>query len=438
MVATVGREPEAAAQDAVELENAVSADGLDQDALVALGKRRLLGNYKQAPVVFVEGSGSRLTDKSGRTYLDFTGGVAVNVLGHAHPRLAGAIAEQAKRVMHVSNYFYNEENVLLADELCALTGLDRAFFCNSGAEANEALFKLARRHFSANGKPEKFRFIAFDKSFHGRTLATVTLTGQKSYSEGFGPRIEGITHVPFGDLDAVAKVMGPDVCGVFVEPVQGEGGVLPAPPGFLAGLRKLCDEHGALLLVDEIQTGIGRTGAFLGCQVDGVRPDAISLAKGLAGGFPIGVMLVSEALANALPSGTHGSTFGGNPLACAAARAVLRAVKEEKLVAAAAQKGALLGGFLAAIAAKYPSICEGERGRGLLRGILLRSHVDARAALQTVREAGVLLTIAGGQVLRFTPALTVTDDEIEECAKKVSEALALVAARTADPKEKRE
>ncbi|MFO0617344.1 MAG: acetylornithine transaminase [Polyangiaceae bacterium] len=417
--------------------DAVHADergDLDQDALVALGKQRILGNYKQAPVVFVSGSGSRLTDKAGTTYLDFTGGVAVNVLGHAHPRLAQAIADQARRVMHVSNYFYNEENVLLADELCALTGFDKAFFCNSGAEANEALFKLARRHFSANGKPEKFRFIAFEKSFHGRTMATVTLTGQKAYSEGFGPRIEGITHVPYGDLDAVAKAMGPDVCGIFVEPVQGEGGVLPAPPGFLAGLRKLCDEHGALLLIDEIQTGIGRTGAFLGSTVDGVRADAISLAKGLAGGFPIGVTLVSEALANALPPGTHGSTFGGNPLACAAARAVLAAVRDEHLVEAAAQKGALLGDFLAALANKYASICDGERGRGLLRGILLKPHVDARSALQTCREKGVLLTIAGAQVLRFTPALTVSVDEIEECARKVGEALAIVEARTGPPK----
>lgn len=408
---------------------------LDQAALVALAKRRMLGNYKQAPVVFVSGQGSRLTDKSGTTYLDFTGGVAVNALGHAHPRLAKAIADQAARVMHVSNYFYNEENILLADELCALTGQDRAFFCNSGAEANEALFKLARRHFFATGRPEKYRFIAFEKSFHGRSLATVTLTGQRSYSEGFGPRIEGITHVPYGDLDAVAKVMGPDVAGIFVEPVQGEGGVLPAPPGFLAGLRKLCDEHGALLLIDEIQTGVGRTGAFLGSQIDGVRADAISLAKGLAGGFPIGVMLASEALADALPPGTHGSTFGGNPLACAAARAVLATLRDEHLVEEAARKGKLLGDFLAALAAKYPSICEGERGRGLLRGIVLKPHVDARAALQTVREAGVLLTIAGAQVLRFTPALTVTEDDIEECARKVGAALEIVAARSEEKKE---
>jgi acetylornithine/N-succinyldiaminopimelate aminotransferase len=403
-------------------------------ALVALAQKRLLGNYRPAPVVFVEGKGSRLIDKDGNSYLDFTAGVAVTALGHAHPRLVRTIADQAARVMHVSNYFYNEENILLADEVCTLAGYDRAFFCNSGTEANEAMFKLGRRYFWAQGKKDKYRFIAFESSFHGRTLAAVTLTGQKSYSEGFGPRIEGITHVPYGDLAAVKAVMADDVAGIFVEPVQGEGGVLPAPPGFLTGLRKLCDEHGALLLLDEVQTGVGRTGAFLGSQHEGVQGDAATLAKGLGGGFPIGALLVKEKLAGALPPGTHGATFGGNPLACAAARAVLAALRDEDLIEGAKRKGALLSEFLTALAKKYDTICDGERGQGLLRGILLKKHVDARAALKVVRDHGVLLTIAGGQVLRFTPPLNVTEDEIEEAALKVGEALKKIAATTETPK----
>lgn len=392
-----------------------------QADLVALGTSRLLGNYRQAPIAFVEGRGSVLIDRAGKEYLDFAAGVAVNALGHAHPRLTAAIAEQAARLIHVSNYYFNEENVLLADELCKKTGFDRAFFCNSGAEANEALFKLVRRHFSSQGKPEKYRIIAFHNSFHGRTLATVTLTGNPSYSDGFGPKLAGIEHVAYGDLEAVRRAMGPDVCAIFVEPVQGEGGVLPAPDGYLAGLRELCDAHGALLLVDEIQTGVGRTGTFLGSE--GVKADAISMAKGLAGGVPIGTMLVRESLNGALPSGTHGSTFGGNPLACRAARTVLDVVERDGLVQGAKTKGAHLQKLLLQIAADHPSLCEGERGRGLLRGLVLKKGVDARAALGKVRDAGVLLTIAGGSVLRFTPPLVVTEDELTEGCRRVSAAL---------------
>ncbi len=398
-------------------------DSPSSDELLAIAQKRLLGNYRPAPVFFVDGHGSTLVDKEGRSYLDFAAGVAVNVLGHAHPRLVRAIGEQAARVMHVSNYFYNEENVLLADELCRRARYDRAFFCNSGAEANEAMFKLSRRYYSAQGKAEKFRLIAFEHSFHGRTIATVTLTGQRSYSEGFGPRLEGITHVPYGDVEAVRAVMGDDVAGIFVEPVQGEGGVLPAPPGYLRELRQLCDQHDALLLLDEVQTGIGRTGAFLASHREAVEGDAVSLAKGLGGGFPIGAMLLKEKLALALPPGTHGSTFGGNPLASAAARTVLAVLDEENLVAEAARKGALLGRFLEVLAAKHTDLCEGERGSGLLRGLILKKSVDARVALAKVRDHGVLLTIAGGQVLRFTPPLVVTEDELEQAIRRVDEAL---------------
>ena len=395
----------------------------DSAELVEIGKRRLLGNYRPAPVVFVRGEGCMLEDKNGTRYLDCAAGVAVDALGHAHPRIVRRIADQAAKVMHVSNYFYNEENILLADELCEKTGFDRAFFCNSGAEANEALFKLARRHFYAKGEPQRFRFIAFHQSFHGRTLATVSLTGNPSYHEGFGPKLEGITHVAYGDLEAVRKEMGPDVAGIFVETVQGEGGVLPAPAGFLSGLRQLCDEHGALLLIDEVQTGVGRTGKFLGSDHEGVKADAISLAKGLGGGFPIGAALVREHLANSLPPGTHGSTFGGNPLASAVAREVLHTLDDERLIEGAEKKGALLGTLLDKLAAQHPDLVEGARGVGLLRGLILKKGVDAREALGRARDRGLLLTIAGGQVLRFTPPLVISEREIEEAVRRLDETL---------------
>ena len=381
--------------------------------LLAIAGKRLYPNYKPAPIVVHRGRGCDLFDVDGKRWLDLCAGVAVCAVGHAHPKLVAAIADQAARVAHVSNYFWNEENVLLADELCTKSGFDRAFFCNSGAEANEALFKLARRHFHAKGDTKRTQFIAFDNAFHGRTMGAVSLTGTPKYREGFGG-VEGVTHVPYGDLDAVKKHMSAHVCAIIVEGVQGEGGVLPAPPGFLQGLRALADEHGALLLMDEVQTGIGRLGRWFAFQGTGVKPDAIALAKGLGGGFPIGAMLTTEALAGALPPGTHGSTFGGNPLASAAARAVLRILEEEKLVEGAKQKGAFLGEQLAALAREMPAICEGERGEGLLRGLVLKKGYVVRDILPKLADAGVLLTAAGERVLRFSPPLVVTEAELKE------------------------
>ncbi|MFT3766545.1 MAG: aspartate aminotransferase family protein [Minicystis sp.] len=392
--------------------------------LVEVGQRRLLGNYRQAPIVLERGQGSEVWDTRGRRYLDLCAGVAVSALGHAHPRLSAVLAEQAGKLLHASNYFYNAENVKLADELCTRFGYDRAFFCNSGAEANEALFKLARRHFWAKGQKDKYRFIAFHASFHGRTMGAVTLTGTPKYKEGFGPPIEGVTHVEYGNLDQVRAAMGPDVAAIFVEPVQGEGGVLPPPAGFLPGLRKLADEHGALLMVDEVQTGIGRTGTWLGQEHDGVKGDAISLAKGLGGGVPIGAILVGEHLAGALPPGTHGSTFGGNALACAAARTVLQVIEEDRLLEAVTARGEQLGRGLAKLAEKHPKVAVGERGRGLLRGLVLAPGHDPRNLLNATREHGVLLTAAGTNVLRFTPPLVVTEAEIDEGLARVDAALA--------------
>jgi acetylornithine/N-succinyldiaminopimelate aminotransferase len=382
------------------------------DELLALAGKRLYPNYKPAPFVLARGKGCELFDVEGKRWLDLCAGVAVCSVGHAHPKLVSAIAEQASRLMHVSNYFYNEENVRLADELCQKSGMSRAFFCNSGAEANEAMFKLARRHFHAMGAPRR-TILAFHNAFHGRTMGALSMTGTPKYREGFGA-VEGVVHVDYGDASAVAARMGPDVAAVIVEPVQGEGGVLPAPSGFLGTLRRLCDEHGALLLLDEVQTGIGRLGRFFGFDGSGVRPDAIALAKGLGGGFPIGAMLTTEPLASALPPGSHGSTFGGNALASAAARAVIRIVDEEGLVAGAEKKGAHLGALLRDVARELPNVCEGERGEGLLRGLVLKPGLLSRDILPRLADAGVLLTAAGERVLRFSPPLVVTEAELTE------------------------
>lgn len=384
--------------------------------LIELAEKRLYPNYRWAPIVVQRGKGSELFDVDGRRWLDMAAGVAVCAVGHAHPKMVAAIAEQAGRVMHTSNYFYNEQNILLADELTRRSGMDRAFFCNSGAEANEAMYKLTRRHFFAKGGDEakKTKFIAFDNAFHGRTMGAVSLTGTPKYREGFGG-IEGIEHVPYGDLDAVNKLIARgDVAAVIVEIVQGEGGVLPAPKGFLEGLRAACDKHGALLLIDEVQTGVGRTGHWFAFQGTPVRPDAMSLAKGLGGGAVIGTMLTTEALAGALPPGTHGSTFGGNPFACAAARSVLSIIEEEKLVDGARTKGEKLSGLLTGLARELPEICEGERGAGLLRGLVLKPGFTARDVLPKIADAGLLLTAAGERVLRFTPPLVITEAEIAE------------------------
>lgn len=384
---------------------------MSQADLVALGQSNLYPNYRQPPIVLTRGEGSRLWDANGKQYFDLFAGIAVSTLGHGHPALAHAIAEQAKQVIHLSNYFYNQPNVELAAKLTKLTGMDRVFFCNSGTEAIEASLKLARRHFYVKGEKDRYRIIAFDNAFHGRTLGALAATGQPKYKDGFGP-LPGVTHVPFGDIARVRQEMGPDVAGILVEAVQGEGGVLPAPPGFLQALRDIVDEAGALLLADEIQTGVGRTGKFLGFEHDGVKADVVALAKGLGGGVPIGAMLCRAELSEALPPGSHGSTFGGNPLASAAALAVLTVMEQERLLENVLARGAELNARLEALGAKYPKLVASTRGRGLLQALVLKDDVDARAVLGKLQDAGVLVTIAGGQALRVSPPLNITSAEL--------------------------
>jgi acetylornithine/N-succinyldiaminopimelate aminotransferase len=394
-----------------------------QTDLVAIASANLYSNYRQPPIVLARGEGTVVWDVAGNRYLDLAAGIAVSSLGHAHPALVRAIADQAARLIHVSNYFYNERNVELAQRLTKVTGMARAFFCNSGTEAIEACLKLVRRHFFAKGQEARYRIIAFEQSFHGRTLGALAATGQKAYRDGFGP-LPGVTHVPYGDIAAVRGAMGADVAAILVEPVQGEGGVNPAPEGFLRALRELCDTTGTLLVADEVQTGIGRTGRFLAFEHAGVSADVVALAKGLGGGVPIGAMLCKGELEGALPPGSHGSTFGGNALASAAALAVLATVQGEGLVQGAHDKGAHLTRLLAGLAQKHAKLVETNRGLGLLQALVLREGVDARAVVGRLRDAGVLLTIAGSRALRFSPPLTVSLAELDEGAAVVDRVLA--------------
>ncbi|HWO08256.1 MAG TPA: acetylornithine/succinylornithine family transaminase [Polyangiaceae bacterium] len=381
--------------------------------LLARAERHLYPNYRPGPFVLERGRGCELWDVEGKRYLDLSAGVAVCSVGHAHPKYVRALSEQVATLGHVSNWFYNARNIEAAERLVNLSGMDRAFFCNSGCEANEAMLKLARHHFYGKGERERLRVIAFDNAFHGRTLGALSMTGTPKYREGFGP-LGPVTHVPYGDLDAVRRALGPDVAGIIVEPVQGEGGVEPAPRGFLQGLRELCDSSGALLLLDEVQTGIGRLGVWFGYQRAQVVPDAVAVAKGLGGGFPVGALLVRDAFAGALPPGTHGSTFGGNPLGAAAILSVISIIEEEGLLPAIAWKGVRLADGLAAIVSEFPRICELRRGEGLLQGLVLRPGLLARDAVARAWEMGYLIIGAGERVLRFAPPLVITEQQIDE------------------------
>jgi predicted acetylornithine/succinylornithine family transaminase len=404
---------------------------MTNEASVSAAREVLLGNYRSSPFVFTEGKGCRLKDVEGKSYLDLCAGIAVVSVGHCHPELVTAIAEQAGQLMHVSNLFYNDRCIELAQELVRRTPFAKFFFCNSGAEANETLLKLARRYHFERGDKERTTIIAAYSSFHGRSMGALTMTGQTKYQEGMGPMVGGVEHVPFGDLAALRKHVGPRTAAVILEPVQGEGGVVAATPEYLRGVRELCDSAGALFMLDEVQTGYGRTGRFLAQEHSGVIPDAVALAKGIAGGFPLGAVGVRPALAGGLPPGTHGTTYGGNALACAAALAVLRIFDRERLVENAERMGAYLGERLSALAAdeSLPAASE-ARGIGLLRGLAIAHAYDPAPILAEIRQRGVLLSIAGGNVLRFSPPLTITQNEIAEALLAVEASLKAARPRS--------
>jgi predicted acetylornithine/succinylornithine family transaminase len=387
-------------------------DGQRQNELIAEAKQYLTNNYKQQPVVFVRGEGCWLWDLAGTRYLDMTAGIAVVCLGHGHAKLAGAIAAQAARVIHVSNLYYVEPAIRLAQTLVARSFADRAFFCNSGAEANEAALKLARRWQAiVRGRPDRVEIVAFEGSFHGRTFATVAVTGQEKYRAGFGPLVEPVRLIPYGETAAVREVITEHTCAVIVEPVQGEGGVVAAPRAFLEALRQRCDATGTVLVFDEVQTGMGRTGTLFAYEQFGVVPDVMTLAKGIAGGVPMGAMLAREEIARGFEPGTHASTFGGNALACAAALAVLDVFEQEAVLENCRAAGEYLGRSLDRLARKHAGRIKEARGMGLLRGLVLDE--EAAPLVGRCRERGLLLSAAGGSVLRFAPPLVVGRVEID-------------------------
>lgn len=384
-------------------------------------KEHLLQNYRQQPIVIDRGLGARVWDLEGRKYLDLLGGIATCALGHCHPEVVAAVKAQADKLWHVSNVFYSLPQIELAEKLTSVSGLGRAFFCNSGAEANEALFKLARKAQKDRGHAERFEIICFDNSFHGRTLATVAATGQPKYQKGFEPLPAGFLHVPYGDLEAVRRAVSPTVAAVMVEPIQGEGGVTVAPDGFLRGLRSLCDERGLLLLVDEVQTGMGRTGEIFGYQHEKILPDAISLAKALGNGLPIGAMLCTEELGKSLPSGSHGSTFGGNLLAATAANVAVSIIRQPATLQRVRTHGEHLRQRAREIMARHPDQVIAVRGRGLLMGIEVR---DAARVMTRCRENGLLVNLAGDKTVRFAPPFTTTLEELDEGLQIFEKALA--------------
>lgn len=381
--------------------------------MLRTAKEVQLGNYAPAPFVLTRGCGRRVTDASGREYLDLSGGIAVLSVGHSHPTLSAAIAEQSARLMHVSNVFYNDRAIELAQAICARTPFDKVYFCNSGSEANESLLKLARRYHHDRGDQKRTEFVSTLNSFHGRTMGSLSLTGQRKYHLGMEPLVQGVSFVDFNDLAALDAAVTDRTAAVIFEPVQAEGGIIIGTEEFVSGARRICDERGALLFFDEIQTGYGRTGRFLAQEWFDTVPDACSLAKGMGGGFPLGAMAVTERLCGGLPPGSHASTFGGNPLACAAGLAVLHIIDEEGLVENAQRLGKYLAGRLAELDARLLSTAD-TRGLGLLQGIVLADEIDPAATLAAIHAAGLLLTLAGGNVVRFSPSLNVTRDELDE------------------------
>jgi len=393
-------------------------------------------NYAPAAIVPVRGEGSRLWDQEGRDYIDFAGGIAVSVLGHAHPNLVAALTEQAQKLWHVSNVLVNEPALKLASRLCELTFAERVFFANSGAEANEAALKLARKYAADHGGPDKREIIAFTQSFHGRTLFTVTVGGQPKYTEGFEPLPPGITHVPFNDLNALTAAVSDRTCAVILEPVQGEGGVTSATPEFLHGVRDLCDRHRALLIFDEVQCGNGRTGHLYAYMGYGVTPDILTTAKGLGGGFPISAMLTTSTIAASLTVGSHGTTYGGNPLACAVAGAALELLADPTLLAGVRHKHALFMAGLQRINQQF-DVFQELRGRGLLLGCELAEPWRGRSRdfIKAALDEGLLVLVAGPDVIRLAPSLIIPDSMIEEGLQRFAQAIECLTTQAAPTEE---
>ena len=377
----------------------------------------LMPTYNRADLAFERGEGAWLYTADGRRMLDFGAGIATSSLGHGHKHLVDAIAEQAGRVMHTSNLYRVPQAERLAARLVAATFADSVFFCNSGAEANEGMVKMMRKAMAESGKPERFRVICFDGAFHGRTLAMLAATGNKKYLAGFGPVVEGFDHVPFNNMNALRDAIGPETAGILIEPVQGEGGIRPASLDYLRDLRAACDEFGILMGLDEVQCGMGRTGKLFAHEWAGIEPDVMSAAKGIAGGFPMGAILAKESVAKYLKAGTHGTTFGGNPLACAAANAVLDVILAPGFLEDVQRKGEILWEKLEAVVAEYPSVVSEVRGAGLILG--LKAEVPNSELQDAMLAEGLLAVAAGDNVVRLVPPLVITDADIDDAVAMI-------------------
>jgi acetylornithine/N-succinyldiaminopimelate aminotransferase len=397
---------------------------VDTKRMFELSDKYLMTFTKRYPVALVRGEGSRVWDSNGKEYLDFTGGIAVTALGHSHPKVVGTLREQAATLIHVSNLFHIPQQAQLAQLLCEHSFADRVFFSNSGAEANETAIKLARKWAKEHGSSDRGDIISMRGGFHGRTLATVTATAQEKYHHGFEPLPGGFKYVAFNDLNALERAIDSRTAAVLVEPIQGEGGVIVPDEDYLPGLRKLCDEAGVLLIFDEIQTGMGRTGKLWAYEHSGVAPDIMTVAKALANGVPIGATLATEDVARVFTPGAHGSTFGGNPLATAVGVTVLSTLIEDKLAERAGRMGKLLLDGTEAIRAKHPKAVKEVRGRGLLAGLDLVPPVGD--AVTACRERGLLVLTAGDNTLRLAPALIVSEKEIAEACGIIDVALKAV------------
>lgn len=389
----------------------------------------MVPNYNPAQMVPVKGEGSRVWDQEGTEYVDFAGGIAVNVLGHCHPELVSVLQEQGSKLWHLSNVFTNEPALRLAKKLCDATFADKVYFANSGAEANEAALKLARRFALDHHGESKDQIIAFKQGFHGRTFFTVTVGGQPAYSDGFGPKPGGIEHCEFNNLEMLAEMMSERTCAIMMEPLQGEGGIIVPDPEFVKGVRALCDKHKALLIFDEVQSGMGRTGFLYAYMGVDVKPDILTTAKSLGGGFPIGAMLTTDLIAQSLKPGTHGSTYGGNPLACAVAERVLDVINTPEVLEGVLRKEALFRDTLQKINDKYHVFSE-VRGKGLLLGCALNEKYAGRARdfMVASAEQNMMCLVAGMNVIRFAPSLVIPDEDIIEGLARFEKAVASVVA----------
>lgn len=403
------------------MSDAVTRDWFDQ---------YMAPNYNPGAVIPVRGQGSRVWDQAGREYLDLASGIAVSALGHCHPALVAALTRQGQQLWHLSNVMTNEPALRLARKLVESTFADKVFFCSSGGEANEAALKLARRYAADHHGPDKREIIAFKQAFHGRTLFTVTVGGQPKYTEGFEPLPGGVQHVDFNDLAALDAAMSERTCAVIAEPMQGEGGIVPATAEFLQGVRALCDKHHALLILDEVQTGVGRSGTLYAHEQYGITPDILTSAKGLGGGFPVGAMLATDTVMASLKVGTHGSTYGGNPLACAVAHAVLEAVDTAEIRANVLARHAQIRETLGALNAQH-GLFEEVRGMGLLMGAALTPewHGRAREFLTAGLDQGVMVLVAGPNVIRFAPALNISEPDLAEALTRFGKAVDQVVAK---------